>query len=90
MISALNHDMPYDEFVRAQILGNRYKPRHTTVNGAAYRVEGSAEDHVRAGFLARAALTRNDKDHDIPLRRGGDYFDCVHGHDRGLREMPRP
>ena len=29
VISALNHDMPYDQFVRAQILGSRYK-EHTT------------------------------------------------------------
>ncbi len=26
VIQALNHDMPYDQFVRAQILGNRYRP----------------------------------------------------------------
>ena len=25
VIQALNHDMPYDQFVRAQILGNRYR-----------------------------------------------------------------
>jgi uncharacterized protein DUF1549 len=33
VISALNHNMPYDQFVRAQILGNRYAPETTTDPG---------------------------------------------------------
>ncbi len=37
VISALNSDMPYDEFVRAQILGSRYK-EHTTLTATGYRV----------------------------------------------------
>src|SRR5207302_5382676 len=31
--AALNHDMPYDQFVRAQILGNRYPPETVTSPG---------------------------------------------------------
>jgi hypothetical protein len=66
VIRALNHDMPYDEFVRAQILGNRYKPEIATSNGGRRsRVEGSVEDTFALGFLARSAVTRNDKDHDV-------------------------
>jgi len=67
MIHALNHDMPYDEFVRAQILGNRYPPATATnPGGRRSRVEGSVEDTFALGFLARSAVTRNDKDHDVP------------------------
>jgi hypothetical protein len=68
VIRALNHDMPYDQFVRAQILGNRYRPETATAtSGRRTRVEGSVEDSFALGFLARAAVTRNDRDHDIPF-----------------------
>lgn len=68
VISALNQDMPYDEFVRAQILGSRYK-EHTIITAGGHRtkVEGNPEDQFALGFLARAAITRNDKDQDIAL-----------------------
>ena len=63
VIQALNHDMPYDQFVRAQILGNRYAPKiATNASGRRARVEGSVEDTFALGFLARSAVTRNDKD----------------------------
>jgi hypothetical protein len=65
-IKALNHDMPYDQFVRAQILGNRYRTENATAaNGRRSRVEGSVEDSFALGFIARSAVTRNDKDHDV-------------------------
>ncbi len=68
VITALNHNLPYDEFVRAQILGNRYKSESiTNASGRRARVEGSVADTFALGFLARAAVTRNDKDHDIPF-----------------------
>jgi hypothetical protein len=68
VIQALNHDMPYDQFVRAQILGNRYRPEiSTSASGRRTRAEGSVEDSFALGFLARSAVTRNDKDHDIPF-----------------------
>ena len=68
VIKALNHDMPYDQFVRAQILGNRYRPEiSTATNGRRARVEGSVEDSFALGFLARSAVTRNDRDRDIPF-----------------------
>jgi len=53
VIQALNHDMPYDQFVRAQILGNRYRPATaTSASGRRTRVEGSVEDSFALGFLA--------------------------------------
>ncbi len=67
VIRALNHDMPYDQFVRAQILGNRYRPEvATAASGRRSRVEASVEDSFALGFLARSAVTRNDRDHDVP------------------------
>lgn len=66
VIRALNRDMSYDEFVRAQILGNRYQPvTATSSSGRRARVDGNVEDTFALGFLARSAVTRNDKDHDV-------------------------
>jgi Protein of unknown function (DUF1553)/Protein of unknown function (DUF1549) len=68
VIAALNHDMPYDEFVRAQILGNRYPPQTVTnAFGHRSRTEGSVEDTFALGFLARSAVTRDDKGQDIAI-----------------------
>jgi hypothetical protein len=68
VIQALNHDMAYDQFVRAQIVGNRYRPEVATASsGRRTRVQGSVEDTFALGFLARSAVTRNDRDHDIPF-----------------------
>ena len=68
VISALNNDLPYDGFVRAQILGNRYRPETATNPfGRRMKVEGSVADTFALGFLARAAVTREDKDRDIPF-----------------------
>jgi hypothetical protein len=68
VISALNNDMPYDEFVRAQILGNRSK-QHTTMTatGQRVRVEANPEDAFALGFLARGAVTRENQDQDLAL-----------------------
>jgi hypothetical protein len=68
VIAALNHDMPYDQFVRAQILGNRYPSRTVTDPfGHRSRVEGSVEDSFALGFLARSAVTGDDHDQDIAI-----------------------
>jgi hypothetical protein len=68
VINALNQDMPYDEFARAQIIGNRAR-KHTTVTPSGQRVksEASLDDQFALGFLARAALTRSNKDQDIAI-----------------------
>ena len=67
-ISALNDDMSYDDFVRAQILGSRSK-KHTVVTPTGQRVRADAnpEDAFALGFLARAALTHDDKSQDIAI-----------------------
>ncbi len=51
VIRALNHDMPYDEFVRAQILGNRYTPEIATEQWRP-PIQGGRQrgGHLRARF----------------------------------------
>ncbi len=68
IISALNHDMSYDDFVRAQLLGNRAK-QHTTMTatGQRVKVESNPEDQFALGFLARGAVTRENTDQDLSL-----------------------
>ena len=66
VIAALNHDMPYDQFVRAQILGNRYAPSQKTDDfGNRTKVEGPVADTFALGFLARSAMERGDREQDI-------------------------
>lgn len=68
VIQALNQDVPYDQFVRAQILGNRYEAKTVTNDfGHRSRVEGSVADTFALGFLARSAVTREDKDRDVAI-----------------------
>ncbi len=68
VISALNHDMPYDDFTRAQILGNRSKQHTTqTAGGQRVRVEANPEDAFALGFLARGAVTPENMDQDLAL-----------------------
>jgi hypothetical protein len=68
VISALNQDVPYDEFVRAQILGNRSRQQiAVSPGGQRAKAEASMADQFALGFLARAALNRSDKDQDISL-----------------------
>ncbi len=68
VISSLNDDLPYDEFVRAQILGNRSR-RSTTVTatGQRVRVPANPEDAFALGFLARGAISHDDKTQDLAL-----------------------
>ncbi|HYZ84430.1 MAG TPA: DUF1549 and DUF1553 domain-containing protein, partial [Bryobacteraceae bacterium] len=68
VISGLNRDIPYDEFVRAQLLGRRSK-QHTTITdtGQRIRVNGNTEDMFALGFLARGALDKENKNHDLAL-----------------------
>jgi hypothetical protein len=68
VISALNHDMPYDDFFRAQLLGNRSK-QHTimTATGQRVKVEANPEDQFALGFLARGAVTPENADQDLSI-----------------------
>ncbi len=68
MIAALNRDMPYDQFVRAQILGNRHGAKSSIAeSGQRSRPAANPDDQFALGFLARSALRREDKDQDIAI-----------------------
>lgn len=63
VISAVNQDLPYDEFARAQILGNRARKRRIiSAAGHLTPVEPRPEDLFALGFLARGAAVRDDRD----------------------------
>ena len=69
MIRALNSDMPYDQFVRAQLTGYRTVER-TRIEGIGIRtkVEPRPEDQFALGFLARGDVIRDNKDSlELPI-----------------------
>ena len=63
VITALNEDLPYDQFVRAQLTGYR-DPEYTTIddNGNRRRALPRPFDLFALGFLARGQVTRDGKD----------------------------
>jgi len=63
VIRALNEDTPYDQFVRAQLTGER-SAVHTQISSLGYRtrVEPRADDMFALGFLARGHVLRDGKD----------------------------
>ena len=68
IISSLNRDLPYDEFARAQILGNRAAKRRTiSAAGHLSPVEPRPEDLFALGFLARGAASRSDADQQLAI-----------------------
>jgi hypothetical protein len=63
VISALNSDMPYDQFVRAQLTGYRSTERtQMAAIGVRTRLEPRPEDLFALGFLSRGAVIRDNKD----------------------------
>jgi hypothetical protein len=66
VIDAINRDLPYDQFVRAQVLGNRAaKRRIISAAGHLTPVEPRPEDLFALGFLARGATGRADADQEL-------------------------
>lgn len=69
IINALNSDMPYDEFVRAQLTGYRTTERTQISNiGIRSPLERRPEDMFALGLLARGAVIRDNKDtQELPI-----------------------
>jgi hypothetical protein len=63
VINAVNADVPYDQFVRAQLTGYRTTER-TTMQAVGRRtpLERRPDDLFALGFLARGAVNRDSKD----------------------------
>jgi uncharacterized protein DUF1553/uncharacterized protein DUF1549 len=63
VINAINADVPYDQFVRAQLTGYRTTERTTMqAVGRRTRLEPRPDDIFALGFLARGAVNRDSKD----------------------------
>jgi Protein of unknown function (DUF1553)/Protein of unknown function (DUF1549) len=63
VINAINSDLPYEQFVRAQLTGYRTTERTTMqAVGRRTRLERRPEDLFALGFLARGAVNRDSKD----------------------------
>ena len=68
VITALNEDLPYDEFVRAQITGYRTSERTSlTVVGNRERNSPRPDDVFALGFLARGATSPADEDEALAI-----------------------
>jgi hypothetical protein len=69
VIHALNNDLPYDQFVRAQLTGFRSTARTTISNtGVRARLEPRPDDMFALGFLARGDVIRDGKEtHELPI-----------------------
>jgi hypothetical protein len=63
VINAVNSDVPYDQFVRAQLTGYRTTER-TTMQAVGRRsaLERRPDDLFALGFLARGAVNRDSKE----------------------------
>jgi Protein of unknown function (DUF1553)/Protein of unknown function (DUF1549) len=69
VIHALNDDVPYDQFVRAQLIGSRSAKRvQVSPSGGRRRLEPRPDDMFALGFLARGAVLRDGKDNgELPI-----------------------
>ncbi len=68
VVSALNQDLPCDEFARAQICGNRAaKRRIISALGFVTPVEPRPEDLFALGFLARGAASTQNTDQQLAM-----------------------
>jgi hypothetical protein len=63
VINSLNDNIPYDQFVRAQLTGRRSATRtQMTATGVRVPVEPRPDDMFALGFLARGQVIRDGKD----------------------------
>lgn len=63
VIHALNDDLPYDQFVRAQLTGQRSAVRsQMAAVGVRSRIEPRPDDMFALGFLARGHVLRDGRD----------------------------
>jgi Protein of unknown function (DUF1553)/Protein of unknown function (DUF1549) len=69
VIYALNSDMPYDQFVRAQLTGYRTTERtQMSATGVRSKVEPRPDDMFALGFLARGDVVRDGKNtQEMPI-----------------------
>jgi hypothetical protein len=62
VIHELDRDLPYDQFVRAQLTGYRNERTRVSDIGIRARIEPKPDDMFALGFLARGGVSRDNKD----------------------------
>ncbi len=62
VIHQLNRDLPYDQFVRAQLTGYRNERTRVSDIGIRSRIDPRPDDMFALGFLARGGVSRDNKD----------------------------
>src|SRR5436190_16376922 len=68
VINALNSDVPYDQFVRAQLTGYRTTVRtQMSATGFRSRVEPRPDDLFALGFLSRGEVIRDKATGELPI-----------------------
>jgi hypothetical protein len=69
IVNAINDDLPYDQFVRAQLTGYRSTVRtQMSATGIRSRKDPRPDDQFALGFLARGALGRGDEaSHELAI-----------------------
>lgn len=68
VIRALDEDIPYDGFVRAQLTGNRAAVRtEMSATGVRHPVEPRPDDMFALGFLARGAVAGPQESQELAL-----------------------
>jgi len=68
VIHAVNKDLPYDQFVRAQLTGYRNERTQVSGIGVRSRMEPRPDDMFALGFLARGGIVRDNKDtQELPI-----------------------
>jgi len=68
VINALNEDVPYDQFVRAQLTGYRSTVRtQMSATGFRSKVEPRPDDLFALGFLSRGEVIRDKATGELPI-----------------------
>jgi Protein of unknown function (DUF1553)/Protein of unknown function (DUF1549) len=67
VINALNKDLPYDQFVRAQLTGCRTSNIEISPSGERVRLEPRPDDMFALGFLARGAVDRGKDNQELGI-----------------------
>jgi hypothetical protein len=67
VINALNQDLPYDQFVRAQLTGHRGERTEITATGQRLHLQPRPDDWFARGLLARGAVTHEGGVQDLGL-----------------------
>ena len=68
VVRAMNKDLPYDQFVRAQLTGYRNERTQVSGIGVRSRMDPRPDDLFALGFLARGGVVRDNKDtQELPI-----------------------